>query len=140
MSQLIDKLKDDHKKLVEILTAVKTMGPTAEGFKKLQETKTALLAHLGVEDAQLYPKLRNAGKTDPKLQGTLDMFAKDMEKLAGFAMGFFEKYSGTGPKGAEFGKDFGKLCAELSNRIGREERILYAEFERLENATEKKSA
>jgi len=60
----------------------------------------------------------------------LDNFAKDMEVISEAAFEFFEKYS-TGGSGIEFAKDFGRLFALLSQRISKEENIIYKKYEEL---------
>ena len=125
MSNLVEELKSDHAVIAETLNKVKNLGITSEeGQNILLAAKNGLLAHLRKEDEQLYPVLNNAAESNAALKQTLDMFAKDMEVISKAALDFFDKYS-TGGSGVEFAKDFGRLFATLSQRISKEENILY---------------
>lgn len=125
---LIDQLKQQHGELSATLTKVRELGiGTEQGKALLFSAKSGLLAHLEKENRELYPALRKAAEADGKLKSLLDDFARDMESVASNAMQFFDKYSGRAD-GADFGRDFGKLIAVLSERIRKEEAMLYAEF------------
>ncbi|OQW54265.1 MAG: hypothetical protein A4S09_06090 [Proteobacteria bacterium SG_bin7] len=124
-SQLVKDLKSDHAKLVAVLTKVKELGPTAEGLKLLTTAKAALLAHLGKEDAKLYPELVAAAETDPKVKTTLSIFGKDMDKISKAALDFFAKYEKGVDTTFEFSRDFGGLLGTLATRIRKEEEQLY---------------
>lgn len=131
MSDLIDKLKKEHNILVEALDSMTRLGVTSkEGQEKLYSAKEALLAHLSLEDKELYPALRRAAESDDSVRSTLDIFAKDMEEISKTALSFFSKYS-QGGDSLEFAKELGRLIGALKNRIGREEDILYAQFDKL---------
>lgn len=131
MSKLIDDLEREHRVLIEVLESVKKLGfNTKEGLDKLISIKTALLAHLKKEDADLYPILKRDAIKDDVLKQTLDFFAKDTEEISKFAMQFFEKYA-QGGQGNEFARDFGKLSQTLSSRMRKEETSIYREFRKL---------
>ncbi|WP_408097008.1 hemerythrin domain-containing protein [Peredibacter sp. HCB2-198] len=131
MSQLISKLKGDHKKLVEVLEEVAKLGIAhPETPKKLTAAKAALLAHLKHEDVELYPVLRKAAETDANIKSTLNILAKDMESLAPKALAFFDKYE-KGGSPMDFVKDFSQLRSALSTRIRREEETLYELFNKI---------
>ena len=133
MSNLVDELKKEHSLLVETLNKVQKLGITSqEGQKTLFQAKQGLLAHLKKEDEQLYPILNLAADNDINLKSTLDIFAKNMEDISKTALGFFEKYA-TGGSGIEFAKDFGILFSALSQRIRKEENIIYKTFNELKN-------
>lgn len=128
MQNLVNELKEDHKKLVSVLAEVKNKGVvTNEGLQTLFSAKAALLAHLKKEDTFLYPQLKKAAETDPALKTTLDIFAKDMDKITTQVLAFFDKYS-NGGSGIEFAKDIGGLLSVLGARIQREEGALYPEY------------
>ena len=131
MSKLIEELEKEHSVIAEALNQVKSLGISSEeGQNTLLAAKGGLLAHIKKEDEQLYPVLNNAAESDDTLQRTLDTFAEDMNEISKAAFEFFDKYS-TGGSGIEFAKDFGRLFATLSQRIGREERILYQKYDEL---------
>lgn len=59
MSDLIARLKKEHNILVEALDSMTNLGVTIkDGQSKLYTAKEALLAHLSLEDRELYPVLR----------------------------------------------------------------------------------
>lgn len=130
MSKLVQELKQDHEKLAQVLSAALSKGPTKEGLQLLTTSKAALLAHLKKEDTFLYPELKKASLNDKNLKMTLDSFASDMEKVSKAALDFFNKWE-KGGDGAEFMKDLSNLLATLSNRIHREETLLYPEFDKI---------
>ncbi len=131
MSKLVEELKKDHSVIAETLQTVKKLGITAsDGQNTLLAAKNGLLAHLKKEDEQLYPVLNNAAKSDANLKRNLDMFAKDMDTISKTALAFFDKYS-SGGSGMEFARDYGKLFATLSQRISKEERVIYKEYDNL---------
>ncbi len=131
MSRLVEELKKEHQAIVENLKEIKILGVTSdEGQRKLARVKKSLLAHLDKEDRKLYPRLEQEAQNNPELKKTLDFFAKDMEKISSSAMAFFEKYS-NGGKGIQFASDFGTLVATLSQRIYKEEQIIYQKFNQI---------
>jgi len=131
MSKLVDELKKEHSIIVETLNKVRSLGiTTEEGQNTLLAAKSGLLAHLKKEDEQLYPVLKNAAESDANLKRTLDLFAKDMDEISKAVLRFFDKYS-KGGSGIEFAKDFGRLYGTLSQRISKEENIIYKRYDEL---------
>ena len=131
MSDLVSRLKKEHNILVEALDSMMKLGVTTkEGQEKLYSAKEVLLAHLSLEDKELYPVLRRAAESDGSVKSTLDIFAKDMEEISKTALSFFEKYA-QGGDSLEFAKELGRLLGALRNRIGREEDVLYAQYDKL---------
>jgi len=131
MSMLVERLKRDHALVTYTLNKVKELGiGSKEGQDKLLSVKTALLAHLRAEDEQLYPALNQEAEKNESLRRTLNLFARDMEIVSKEALRFFDKYA-HGGSGLEFAKDFGHLYAVLSQRISKEENVLYPEYDKL---------
>jgi len=59
MSILIEELKKEHSEIIATLNEVKELGILSkEGQDKLMSLEVSLLAHLGIEDDQLYPALK----------------------------------------------------------------------------------
>jgi iron-sulfur cluster repair protein YtfE (RIC family) len=130
MSNLISELKSDHQQLVSVLNDIRSKGIVSkEAVALLMKAKNALLAHLKKEDTFLYPQLNSAAKNNKNLASTIDLFAKDMDKISQSVMAFFKKYE-HGGEGLEFAKDIGNLMSVLANRIQREENALYPEFDK----------
>lgn len=129
MSILIEELKKEHAEIIATLKEVKRLGILSkEGQDKLISVEASLLAHLEIEDDQLYPFLRKEAEQNNDLKNTLDLFAMDMENVSTVVREFFDKYS-DGLSGEEISNDFENLYAALSKRISNEEESLYEEYE-----------
>jgi hypothetical protein len=132
MSILIDELKKEHSEILATLNEVKELGILSkEGQDKLMSLEVSLLAHLEMEDDQLYPALRKNAEYSNSLKNILDLFAMDMENVSRIVQEFFEKYS-EGFSGMELEKisvDFESLLTALNKRICNEEDSLYEEYE-----------
>ena len=131
MNELIKELKAEHQQLTMILQKVKKLGIiTSETKMLLSESKQSLLDHIKKEDDLLYPVMYQQAEHDPKLAVILKIFGQDLEKLAAQVLAFYEKYEQES-KETDFSKDFTQFFATLSNRIGKEESILFKEYEQI---------
>jgi len=129
MSILIEELKKEHAEIVATLKEVKKLGILSkEGQGKLMSVEASLLAHLEIEDDQMYPALRKEAEKNKNLKNTLDLFAMDMDNVSKVVQDFFDKYSEE-LSGEELPKDFENLYTALSKRISNEEESLYEEYE-----------
>ena len=129
MSILIEELKKEHSGIIATLNEVKKLGILSkEGQDKLISVQTSLLAHLEMEDDQLYPILRKQAENNKDLKNTLDLFEMDMENVSTIVQEFFDKYSEEF-SGEKLQEDFRNLFAALSKRISNEEAALYEEYE-----------
>ncbi len=129
MSILIEELKKEHAEIVATLNEVKRLGILSkEGQGKLMSVEASLLAHLEIEDDQMYPALQKEAEKNKNLKNTLDLFAMDMENVSKVVQVFFDKYSEE-LSGDELQKDFENLYAALNKRISNEEESLYEEYE-----------
>ncbi len=134
MSILVEELKKEHSDIRTTLNEVKELGIlTKEGQDKLLDLEVSLLAHLEMEDDELYPALRKEAEHSNSVKDTLDLFAIDMESVSKIVREFFEEYS-EGFSGMELEKiseDFKNLLTALNKRICNEEESLYEEYETL---------
>ena len=129
MTILIEELKKEHSEIVAALNEVKKLGILSkEGQGKFMSVQTSLLAHLEMEDDQLYPALRKEAEHNKNLKNTLDLFEMDMENVSTIVREFFDKYSEE-LSGKELPEDFENLLAALNKRISNEEVSLYEEYE-----------
>ncbi len=129
MSMLIEELKKEHAEIVATLKEVKRLGILSkEGQDKLMSLEASLVAHLEIEDDQMYPALQKEAEQNKNLKNTLDLFAMDMENVSKVVQDFFDKYSEE-LSGEELPKDFENLYTALSKRISNEEESLYDEYE-----------
>ncbi len=134
MSILIEELKKEHSEILAALNEVKELGILSkEGQDKLMSLEVSLLAHLEMEDDELYPTLRKEAEHYNSIKDTLDLFAIDMENVSKIVREFFEKYSEgfSDMDIKEISEDFENLLAALTKRIGNEEESLYEEYEAL---------
>jgi hypothetical protein len=137
MSILIEELKKEHSEIVATLNEVKEFGILSkEGQDKLMSLEVSLLAHLELEDDQLYPPLKKEAEHSNSIKDTLDLFAMDMENVSKIVQEFFEKYSDgfSGMDLKELSEDFEKFLTALNKRIGNEEESLYEEYETLDRS------
>lgn len=142
MSKLVEELKADHIALKQILKQAADLTKSAlERVQILTQAKAALLTHLDKENHEFYPPLKSVAARDRETAVILEVFAKDMEAIAPQALEFFDRYSNaevvtTGMKddvrfAIRFGADLEKLITLLGLRIGREERTLYPQYDRV---------
>ena len=137
MSILIEELKKEHSEIVATLNEVKELGILSEeGQDKLMSLEGSLLAHLGIEDDQLYPVLKKEAEHYNSIKDTLELFAMDMENVSKIVLEFFEKYSEgfSGMDIKELSEEFDNLLAALTKRIRNEEESLYEEYEALKRS------
>ena len=133
MSSVIEALKAEHAKIRKNLAEIDFLDiHTKEGRKALLMAKEGLLAHLKHEDENLYPKLLAGAQSDPILADALEFFNDDMSSVATTAMAFFEKYE-DGCRNHLFTEDYSNLVHVLSQRIQKEEAVIYEMFNQLEN-------
>ena len=135
MSILIEELKKEHSEILAALNEVKELGILSkEGQDKLMSLEVSLLAHLEMEDDELYPTLRKEAEHYNSIKDTLDLFAIDMEDVSKIVREFFEKYSEgfSGIDLKELSEDFENLLTALTKRIDNEEESLYEEYENLD--------
>lgn len=132
MSVLIEELKKEHSEILDALNEVKKLGILSkEGQDKLMSLEVSLLAHLEMEDDQLYPALRKEAEHSNSIKDTLELFAMDMEGVSKIVQEFFEKYSEEF-SGKDLSEDFENLLSALTKRIRNEEESLYEEYEILD--------
>ena len=137
MSILIEELKKEHSEIVATLNEVKELGILSEeGQDKLMSLEVSLLAHLGIEDDQLYPVLKKEAEHYNSIKDTSELFAMDMENVSKIVLEFFEKYSEgfSGMDIKELSEEFDNLLAALTKRIRNEEESLYEEYEALKRS------
>ncbi len=133
MSKLVEKLKDDHIELTDILNELQCVGATsAKGKELLIKSKQTLLAHLKLEDNELYPPLYKQAEGDASLKRTLDTFGKEMDRITEFVNNFYTKYTNVTEAGSsEFSKDIANLIVSLKNRIMKEEIAIYKAYDKI---------
>ncbi len=131
MSALIDQLIKEHSEIFAELNEADNLGIiTKEGQNKLFSTKTDLLVHLKNEDEHLYPVLRKEAENNKHLESILNSFSSEMENISESAMKFFDKYTNR-VIDSKYVESFETIFAILSARMKKEESILFAEYEKI---------
>jgi len=131
MSELIDQLIKEHSEIFAELNEADNLGIiTNEGQNKLFSTKADLLVHLKNEDEQLYPILRKEAENNKHLESILNSFSSEMENISESAMKFFEKYTDQ-VLDSKYVESFETIFATLSTRMQKEESVLFAEYEKI---------
>ncbi len=129
---MINKLKKEHSEIIKALNEAEEFGIlTKEGQAKLKSAKAALLEHLKEEDQKFYPVLLREAEQNKKLKEELEIFAKDWGNVSSVAFEIFDKYD-KGIIGTSLFLDFETLFMVLDVRIKNEEKILYDEYEKID--------
>lgn len=116
-------LRDEHAALIAMLEDMQRLGAAgAEGRERLRQARQAILAHLGLEERELYPALQ----AHPATCRLARQYAAEMAQLTPALLAFFETYAegATDPRG--FARSLDQLLAVLRQRMVREEAQLYA--------------
>ncbi|MDP6925090.1 MAG: hemerythrin domain-containing protein [Candidatus Scalindua sp.] len=131
MSVLIDQLIKEHSEIFADLTEANNLGIiTEEGQNKLFSAKADLLVHLKNEDEHLYPILRKEAENNKHLEGILNSFSNEMKDISKSVMKFIDKYS-DGVLDSKYVESFESIFATLSARMKKEESVLFAEYEKI---------
>jgi len=128
---LIDDLKSDHKKLLDIYTDIKLAAET-QNFKKVAEHLTdfrnELEDHLLKENINLYIYLSHLLEGDEMNSTLISTFRREMDGIASIALKFLARYETIGSDEElqnSFHNDFSAIGDVLGKRIKREESMLY---------------
>lgn len=126
-STLVPTLKKQHAALAESLGEFMSKTPASADIRKFT---TALLAHLNLEDTQLYPALADGGSIS---RAVASGFQITMTALAKTATAFVQKWSEKEPASDEatFRSELKLVVEKLSERIRTEEEKLYPLVENL---------
>ena len=134
MLPLIAELKQEHQTIVQLLNDVDSLGvESAQGRHKLMEAQDIFMNHLKKEDEQVHALLSEAEKNSPDLREIMYLMHFNLKDVSRFVIEFFEKYASTDNQ-EEFASDYNLIRVLLQNRIRREERVLFREFEKVAHA------
>jgi regulator of sigma D len=128
---LIDELKRDHQQLLAIYMAIKAhfdSGNYAGVSAKLNEFRIALQGHLLTENVRFYIYLDRVHGQDEMKSELIRGFRREMDGIGRAALAFLKKYETIGVDkdlANAFAKDFAEIGVVLSERIQREESVLY---------------
>jgi regulator of sigma D len=128
---LIDDLKRDHRQLLTTYMAIKTSfdaGDYRSVSAKLNEFRIGLQGHLLTENVRFYIYLDRLHGQDEMNSDLIRGFRREMDGIGRAALNFLKKYDAIGVDqdlASAFAKDFAEIGAVLSDRIQREETVLY---------------
>jgi iron-sulfur cluster repair protein YtfE (RIC family) len=132
---LVETLRAQHR-LVEAvggrLTEALKAGDLATAQVALRELRQALLAHLELEDQELYPKLiARARASDRSNEGLVaQTFSDNMLRISAGLRAFLDRHAA--PRDLEgLSRDWQHISGILSQRIQSEEQVLYPLFARV---------
>ncbi|MGQ0506989.1 MAG: hemerythrin domain-containing protein [Myxococcaceae bacterium] len=144
MTDLIGTLKAQHHAVMELarqLDAHVTGGNVTEIQETLDLIKGALVAHLALEDKDLYPELvRRAEETkQDHLALVAKSFASNMERITEAVLRFLTKYENDVVDVQTFARDWHEVQDALVARIHAEETALYPLYGKTSREAEKSS-
>lgn len=128
---LVPQLKADHQSLIGLYLEIKTAfesGNYEEVSKKLGHFRSGLQAHLLTENVRLYIYLSHSLANDEINSELIHEFRREMDGIARVAVNFLKKYDAIGVDkelANAFAKDFATIGQVLTERIEKEERVLY---------------
>ena len=123
---LIERLTSEHNALREALEQINQHRISQpEGREILFNTKAMLVAHLALEDKELYPPLDLLAAN--KILAS--SFRQEMQGITVSVLDFFKKYENGIEDGLAFARDFGHIKTMLVQRMIREETRLYPAFQ-----------
>lgn len=129
MADLVNELQEEHNYIKELLEKIRAKGLTSEESRnELFRVKELLLSHIKKEDERLYPVLKEYAEKDDSFGETLKWYMDEMESISKKALDFFNKYENTNDDPVEFSKDIGEFIALLSQRIRKEEIVLFQKY------------
>lgn len=122
---LIERLTAEHNALRDALQKINELRVSQpEGRELIFKTKSMLLAHLALEDKELYPALDRLAES----KVLSSSFHQEMQDISVSVLAFFKKYDQGIADGIEFARDFGQIRAMLVQRMIREETRLYPAY------------
>jgi iron-sulfur cluster repair protein YtfE (RIC family) len=130
-NQLIEHLQADHRRLVTTFGAIRqtfVAGDTARAATLLDQFKSDIQEHLLTEEIKLYIYLQSALASDAVNHTLMRHMHHEMSLISQDVLNFLGKYAALGKissLNAGFVADLDKVGAVLTERIRREETMLY---------------
>ena len=127
--KLIEKFKNDHRKLVKhiqnVQEGIKT-GNHAKTLKALNALRLGILGHFMEEDLKLYWYLKKYYDHNPEMLSLIESFESSIKTIQKEVMTFLDRYNTEEMVATEaFAKEFAVIVEHLSSRIESEESNLY---------------
>ncbi len=125
---LIKALKIEHSAIIDNLEETKRLGVySKEGQDVLFSIQMNILSHLEKEDKELYPVLKDAVKSERKVNGTSNLFDENISAVSNTVIHFFENYATKALNQLAMETEW--LIEALTWRIQREESLIFAMYE-----------
>ncbi|MBF0194707.1 MAG: hemerythrin domain-containing protein [Magnetococcales bacterium] len=141
--EFIEKLKEEHGVVVELLDKIGATKPGDENFRQnMTQCEEILIQHVIKEDSKIHPALEKAAEKNKKLSKRLKRTSDEMAEVTLCAVLFFQKYSKDtalkSKKKNRFTTDFKNLRKVLIERVKVEENYLFSEYEKIAKKNAKK--
>lgn len=133
--ELVGKLKDDHKELVRIYTAIKTAaGENRYGdiADLLGDFKLTFQTHLAVENVRFYVYVQQHMAIDADTSNFIADVRKEMNNIARVVLRFVDTYMAAPPTPAtvtDFNSELDEIGPVLVSRVQLEESRLYSLYQ-----------
>lgn len=134
---LVDKLKDDHQKLLGLYTEISSLADAGQ-YERLQEKlsrfRVDLTDHLLNENVKLYVFLDRSMVDDEMNSELIRSFRREMDGIGKTVMDFLRRYQLHGVNDTNvdtFRDELVKIGEVLGDRITREESTLYVMYEQI---------
>ena len=125
---MIKALKIEHSAIIDNLEETKRLGVySKEGQDVLFSIQINILSHLEKEDKELYPVLKDAVKSERKVNNTLNLFDENISAVSNTVIHFFENYATKAENQLAMETEW--LIEALTWRIQREESLIFAMYE-----------
>jgi regulator of sigma D len=133
--ELVGKLKDDHKELVRIYTAIKTAATEnryAELHDLLANFKLTFQTHLAVENVRFYVYVQQHMALDADTSNFIADVRKEMNNIARAVLKFVDTYMAAPPTPSDvagFHAELDQIGPVLVQRVQLEESRLYSLYQ-----------
>ncbi|MDR2186609.1 MAG: hemerythrin domain-containing protein [Azonexus sp.] len=134
--ELTKQLSKEHRALFELLDKINhavEWRDMVTASRRLEAFRTAFQSHLLTENVRLYVYLERLFADDPASHSLIRDFHREMDELGRTVLKFFTKYEGLAKQpelAASFSRDLAAAGKALTNRIEREEKMLYPLYSR----------
>ena len=132
-SEYINELKVEHELILNILREIMNRGVTTnEGKEALRKFKDLFFEHKKNEEKHLMPALERAAQSTSIIQPAIVAdYKKQHVELEEYIEMFFENLENESIDEKTTIEEFGKIMAEFSLHMYKEERILYKQYDKL---------
>lgn len=132
MQTLTDTLREQHRTvehLASLLTTALHHDDRPAIRAALDAFRDALVAHLTLEDQQLYPQLLSAVEPRSEPARIARTFAANMQRVSAGLLDFLERHTGDAFDLFALRREWREALSVLTGRIQSEERLLYPMYD-----------